>query len=368
MLAWACNSFSGATGTDVSSDASSADGTTNAADDGATSKTDGSADAFAPCDPTSTTPPSDTHNCGVCGHDCLGGACNAGLCAAVVAHGGLNHPQAMSLLGTTVYVTENAIAGNLYAFPKDGGSPAIQYNGNYLGGVAATPNAVYFAVTSADQVRIAGGGGTSVMFTGARFVLADDAGVAMANAGAVVGTIAPGLSGAVTSKGTASPTINALTMDDSGIYISFQNGAIAEQLALMLRPTLDLYVSGDAFVQPSGILSVGSDLYFFESGEDAGPSLLTLKKANFQMSKSASPVATGLVAPTLLAADAVSLYLVDADKLFRIDIVTHVKTLLLSGTPNIAALAVDDSAIYFTVQGSGALMPEDAGALMLLAK
>jgi hypothetical protein len=61
----------------------------------------------------------DGKNCGRCGHDCVGGKCNAGVCAPVVIAPALGRPNAIALDATNAYVTTYA-DGKVYKVPKDG--------------------------------------------------------------------------------------------------------------------------------------------------------------------------------------------------------------------------------------------------------
>jgi hypothetical protein len=69
---------------------------------------------------------SDSKNCGSCGHDCLGGACNQGVCAPVRINGtGGGEPWAIALDEANVYYTDiSGTTGSLYKVPKGGGTPA----------------------------------------------------------------------------------------------------------------------------------------------------------------------------------------------------------------------------------------------------
>jgi hypothetical protein len=86
-----------------------------------TSATATSSGGATPCDPTQTA--TDPHNCGACGHDCLGGACAAGACQplALAQEGG--QPWAIALDATHVYWLNTD--GTLKRVPKNGGP--IQY-------------------------------------------------------------------------------------------------------------------------------------------------------------------------------------------------------------------------------------------------
>jgi len=88
------------------------------AEQDATASHDASAeDAVAhPCVDTQK----DTFNCGVCGHDCLGGECKGGECQPVELANGLDEPTDLLLYENTILVTEY-YGGKIYSIPKLGG-------------------------------------------------------------------------------------------------------------------------------------------------------------------------------------------------------------------------------------------------------
>jgi hypothetical protein len=69
----------------------------------------------------------DAKNCGACGHDCFGGACNGGKCEAVklatIAAGGAS---AVRLVGTNLVVLRD---GGIDRVPRAGGSTTSLYSG-----------------------------------------------------------------------------------------------------------------------------------------------------------------------------------------------------------------------------------------------
>jgi hypothetical protein len=67
---------------------------------------------------------SSSANCGSCGHDCLGGSCQAGVCQPIriFASDAGAQPWAIAVDGTNVYFTDiSGTKGNLYRMPKTGG-------------------------------------------------------------------------------------------------------------------------------------------------------------------------------------------------------------------------------------------------------
>ncbi len=62
----------------------------------------------------------DPLNCGVCGHDCLGGGCAGGKCQPLTLVAGLNHPNGIALDATTAYIAENGANAVRYFSKVDG--------------------------------------------------------------------------------------------------------------------------------------------------------------------------------------------------------------------------------------------------------
>lgn len=137
----------GATGT---SEGGSADGPGEEASrpDGSTAA-DADADADAPIVHPCTNTQNDTFNCGACGHDCLGGACNAGVCAPVVLANEPGEPVEIAVDGTHVYWT-NAATGDVRRAPIGGGAAETIFDGpdgtDLAEGLLRVGNDLYFAI------------------------------------------------------------------------------------------------------------------------------------------------------------------------------------------------------------------------------
>jgi hypothetical protein len=75
------------------------------------------ADAGVPCNGNTA---SDPHHCGQCGHDCLGGACQAGKCQPVVIADGLSSPVVVAVDDASVYwVTSGVSDGAAATAPRE---------------------------------------------------------------------------------------------------------------------------------------------------------------------------------------------------------------------------------------------------------
>jgi hypothetical protein len=152
----ACGASCDATAGDatVPGDAGAADGATtgDTAADGANPGDAGDA-APPPCEAG----PTDPHNCGVCGHDCLGGACFQGSCRQVAVSTGEPAPAYVAVDATHVYWTNDGppstgtgvVSAALDGGQRSGlvqplgfanrvlsGGPFVYYNAEFQGTVA----------------------------------------------------------------------------------------------------------------------------------------------------------------------------------------------------------------------------------------
>jgi hypothetical protein len=96
-------------------------------DGGPGPSTDSGIDSSTPCDETKLT--TDAKHCGRCGHDCLGGACNAGKCESFVLKGALSNPVGLTTDATNVYVTTLG-DGAVLRIPKDGSTASTIVTGH----------------------------------------------------------------------------------------------------------------------------------------------------------------------------------------------------------------------------------------------
>ena len=105
-------------GTDAVSDAGS-DAGSDAANDAASDAPSDGAGGDGACQASIATDPL---NCGACGHDCLGGACEAGVCGPVAIVSGEPAPAYIATDGTKVYWTDVGTGGTsgIFSAATDG--------------------------------------------------------------------------------------------------------------------------------------------------------------------------------------------------------------------------------------------------------
>lgn len=110
-------------------------------------------DAQLPCNADKT---SDTANCGACGHDCLGGACNAGKCQPVqVVFSASSQPYGLAVDGQNLYysnvVGDGLTGGTVLSVAKN----AVAGTGVVI--AKTTDPLIYDVVSDGTQVYIASG-------------------------------------------------------------------------------------------------------------------------------------------------------------------------------------------------------------------
>lgn len=109
------------------------------------------------CDGRCADTSSDPHDCGACGHDCLGGACNRGACAPVTFFDSAStFPAEVAVDRTNVYFT-TVTEGAVYSCPKLScalGQPvALANNQSLARPVASDGKNVYWSVGFPDEIR-----------------------------------------------------------------------------------------------------------------------------------------------------------------------------------------------------------------------
>jgi hypothetical protein len=107
----------------------------------------------------------DSANCGVCGHDCLGGLCQAGECQPVKLASGQGQTVGIALDATHVYWTSSN-NGTVTKVSKGGGTPTTLASGiSAPFGIAVDSTSVYWVANSGGNVYKApiGGGNSTIL-------------------------------------------------------------------------------------------------------------------------------------------------------------------------------------------------------------
>lgn len=118
----------------------------------------------------------DTHNCGRCGHDCLGAACTDGVCESRVIVGAAGRPGALALQGEYIYFTDKNVGVSRGRKDAVNGTPQRIHSATgglaSFEGVVADASQVFFATNSgvfACPLAGCGDAGATPITTGTAF-------------------------------------------------------------------------------------------------------------------------------------------------------------------------------------------------------
>lgn len=91
----------------------------------------------------------DSHHCGRCGHDCLGGECSAGKCGAITL-GTVNETRLRGIAVSSqyVFVTTRSTTGSMWRIPIDGGMPEIYVNLRFTHAPVVHGDRLYFLISA----------------------------------------------------------------------------------------------------------------------------------------------------------------------------------------------------------------------------
>jgi hypothetical protein len=262
----------------------------------------------------------DQHNCGACGHDCLGGACDGGVCQPVLLASGVITPTAIAVDAQNVYFTTNqsAQAGTVSSVPIDGGPVTDLVTGQETPDSLAIDGSHLYWTTGDGYARWApkaadGGGGTQLANTlgDTAFVAADGNSVCV-------------VTGTVIECGPTPP---------NGVTVMGPSGGL-----------------------PGGIaLGSGSAFWVLQGSIDAG----TVLSAPTQGSVSPTTVVPGNGGAFGIAVDSTTVYWTTRPigNVMAVPLVggTPVTLAMAQDSPN--AIAVDSTHVYWTNVGqNGAVM------------
>jgi hypothetical protein len=305
-------------------------------------------DATKPCDPdASTVLASDPSNCGACGHNCLGGGCEAGTCTPGLVLGSLNHPVSVAVDSTSVYVTEYAADGGIYAVPKAGGDAGALAFGNELAGIAITGAHVFFSSVYDDYIEDALQPTLHTSSaTSPYFLVADSSLVVGVNTVSdaeplywpdTLGAPTVPFGGGVGSGD--SPT--ALAMDDSGVYVMLVRTG-GGGLMRYDRGFTGRTASG-GIANGGPIIASNNTLYFLTGGT----AIQTLPNNFVANATPSGNFATGLVGAVALVEGKDAFYVAVSNGVSTVDKTTGTLTPLIAGQPNVVGVAPDAKAVFF---------------------
>lgn len=172
----------------------------------------------------------DPHNCGACGHDCLGGGCAAGRCQPVTLVADASLPGYVALDRDHVYWAAWSADGGVHRAPRDGGPPtpvAAPQPGTFA--LAVDDANVYFSTAEGVKRTAKGGGPVSFLGAGdsAEIVLDGESVIYSvytdpANGGVVRSV--PKAGGPVTTLTTGLDGAEGMAIDGPRIYVGQEKG------------------------------------------------------------------------------------------------------------------------------------------------
>jgi hypothetical protein len=262
----------------------------------------------------------DSHNCGACNHDCQGGACTDGVCQAVSVATMQVTPWELAVDSANVYWTthtDNMVDGFVMQQPKSSST--------------ATP----LASTQWGPREIITAGGNLYwenLYAGE------------------IWQIAPAPTGTAVNVVSAPGQVTQFAVDSANAYYLLKGGDVIYSVPLggggsistLTNPAL-------AGRQPVALATDGTWVYWINNGDQS------IQKTPVG-GGAATPVATGLSSPGILALFGNQLYFTAAGSIMEVSTVSGAPQPVAGGfTMPVTALAVDADGVYWAQYFAGAV-------------
>ena len=295
------------------------------------------------CVPTQT----DTHNCGACGHDCGGQACQAGQCQPATLASSLSKPWGIAISATSVCWT-NTGDGSVMTAPVAGGVAAT---------VLATgqSNPMSIAVDATNVYWVTTGGGTVMACA-----IGGCAGkpVALASGQSSPWGIAVDAANAYFTVGAAVSRVPLAGAPDAGAVGSESKTAFPDSVGAVFKCALagcgssPTTLASGVFVGPANGLALDAgNVYWTNNGFG------TVNKVSKTGGGAAVLVATQSK-PLGIAVDATNIYWANNGDgtIMKIPLAGGNAAQVASGQSGPAGVAVDATFVYWTNQTGGTVM------------
>jgi hypothetical protein len=286
----------------------------------------------------------DPHHCGACGHDCLGGLCEAGACRPIILATGQSFPVGLVVDEGRVYWSNFAGgtigAGSVRSVAKEGGVVSLvatELTGpTYL---AASDESLFWTTGGAGTVQTTpkSGGNIVNLATGisAPFGIAFAGGTVYFGGTSVLYAVSPA-GGPVTTLASGQSTVLGLGVDGEWLY--WANGAFGNPNSTVMRVRINGSAAPEVFAanqtRPTAIAFDDTHVYWTAWVGNGADAIRRCPKS-------------GCVG----------------------DPQTVVSGLQLSGGSNATCITVDETHLYWTSQATSSVhrIPKGGGTPVLLA-
>ena len=314
----------------------------------------------------------DPKNCGRCGHDCLGGGCNAGTCQPIILASEQLRPTEIALDATHVYFAA-AAGSSILRVPVKGGPVDLVADDATLGSNIALDDAyVYFmtggypngGVARAPKAGKPDGGSTTIATAGfpVAFFALDDANVYWTGGrftgGAVLGGVYEAPKGSM--NGVGNKLVPALAAETTSVAVDDTNVYFANVMGRIFSVTKGGTVGLLATAQTgaTGLLADGKRVYWANGGQ--GSIVATDKPAADAGAATLKVLAAGQNQPARIALDDVAIYFTSTGSgtigSCPRSGCTDVVRLVASDQAAPLGIAVDAVAVYWANSGNGTIM------------
>jgi hypothetical protein len=308
---------------------------------------------------------------GTASSDTVSSAPGPGLPGLVTLAKGQTCPWGMAIDATSVYWTNcgDPTSGNVLKVPKAGGEVVTLAAGDRLSGIAVDSTSVYWVAGTEDAssgaiMKVPVGGGTPTTLAsraGEPAHLAVDTSYVYwveQEPGAIMKVA---LTGGAATMVTMARLAWQIALDDANVYWLGQGLMSAPKLG---GAAIEL-TSGGPPMLPTADLAVGAANVYFTSGPPGGTSGVTTVPSQGGTVRVVYADASGsFTPPGPIAVDATRAYWADgSDAVFSVPLSGGAATTLATEQNNVVAIAVDETAVYWLVNGNASA---GQGAVMKL--
>ena len=269
----------------------------------------------------------DSANCGVCGHDCLGGTCAEGFCQPITLVSGLGEPWALRSDGAFVYWVDRTL-GNVAKVPVTGGATTILASGGSSpDGIAIDASNVYWVDSNAGTV-------SKVPLAG----------------------------GTVTTLATDRRSPVALAIDASNVYW-LDEADLVQSVPIAGGLTTSLASSP---LPPSGIAADGINVYWTVQATAAGGAVLSIPRAGGAITTLATEPT---LFPTGITVGGGTVFWTSQDLAFELPLNSTINSVastggaplvLVSGESDIGTIAYDGLSAFWVNNDFGSASPDNS--------